>query len=313
MAEHDASYKLLFSRPCMVEDLLRGFVRARWIDELDFTSLEKLSGNCVSDDLRERESDLIWRVRWTRKKAWLYVYLPPDPFMPIRLLTYVGLLYQDLLRQGQLTPSGKLPPVLPLVLYNGARRWNAPANVADLIDNMPEDLQPYCPRLSYFLLDEGALAEHDLPNVKNLVTALIRLERSHPYKMNGQIRKLREWLPGPEHSGLRQDFATWIKRVLLREGFPEAIISELNDLREIEGMLAETLREWREGLKQEGREQGHREGEAAVVCRLLTRRFGTLSPEVRTRVMQATPEDLEHWSDRLLDAVTLDEVFGEDR
>jgi hypothetical protein len=314
MAQHDSSYKLLFSRPCMVEDLLRGFVRARWIDELDFSTLEKLSGNGTTDDLRDRENDVIWRVRWARKDAWLYVYMLiefqsySDPFMPIRLLTYVGLLYQDLLRRGHLSPTGKLPPVLPLVLYNGARRWTAPLNVADLIEAVPDELRQYCPQLSYFLLDAGTVPENELPSLKNLVATMVRLERSDPEKMREEIRELRHQLSGPDHFGLRQDFVLWIKRVLLRGRLPEAIISELNDLQEIESMLAERLIEWTEGFKQEG----YRAGEAAVVCRQLARRFGPVSAEVRSRVMQGTSAQLEQWSDRLLDAASLDEVFSDE-
>jgi hypothetical protein len=73
---------------------------------------------------------VIWRVRWGQD--WLYVYLllefqsTVDRFMAVRILSYVGLLYQDLIRSGQLTASGQLPPVLPLVLYNDVRRWQAP-------------------------------------------------------------------------------------------------------------------------------------------------------------------------------------------
>ncbi|HET6629820.1 MAG TPA: transposase, partial [Woeseiaceae bacterium] len=36
MADHDHSYKLLFSHPAMVRDLLQGFVNADWLAELDF-------------------------------------------------------------------------------------------------------------------------------------------------------------------------------------------------------------------------------------------------------------------------------------
>jgi predicted transposase YdaD len=63
---HDHSYKLLFSHPEMVADLLRGFVHEGWVEQLDFASLEKVSGSYVADDLRDRESDVIWRARWGR-------------------------------------------------------------------------------------------------------------------------------------------------------------------------------------------------------------------------------------------------------
>ena len=38
---HDHSYKLLFSHPEMVRDLLTGFVKEAWVEQLDFSTLEK--------------------------------------------------------------------------------------------------------------------------------------------------------------------------------------------------------------------------------------------------------------------------------
>jgi len=59
---HDASYKLLFSHAQMVEDLLRGFVPQAWVQELDFSTLEKLNASYVADDLRDRHDDVVWRA-----------------------------------------------------------------------------------------------------------------------------------------------------------------------------------------------------------------------------------------------------------
>lgn len=42
--------------------------------------------------------------------------------MAVRIAAYVALLYQDLIEQKCLTPNGLLPPVLPVVLYNGEER-----------------------------------------------------------------------------------------------------------------------------------------------------------------------------------------------
>ncbi|MCG5525885.1 Rpn family recombination-promoting nuclease/putative transposase [Ectothiorhodospira haloalkaliphila] len=126
MTHHDNSYKLLFSHPRMVRDLLTGFVKEAWVEQLDFTSLEKVSGSYVTDELRDREDDIIWRIRWG--KDWLYVYLllefqsSVDRFMAVRIMSYVGLLYQDLIRQNKLTPSGKLVDWLKAPEQTGLRR-----------------------------------------------------------------------------------------------------------------------------------------------------------------------------------------------
>ena len=90
MNDHDHSYKLLFSHRQMVADLIQGFVHEEWVEQVDFSTLERVGGSYVSDDLREREDDIIWRVRL--RGEWLYVYLliefqsRPDPFMALRIL-----------------------------------------------------------------------------------------------------------------------------------------------------------------------------------------------------------------------------------
>jgi hypothetical protein len=72
-APQDGSYKHLFSHPEMVEGLLRDFVQEDWLALIDFSTLEKRGGSYVTDDLRDREDDIIWRVRVAGD--WLYVYL----------------------------------------------------------------------------------------------------------------------------------------------------------------------------------------------------------------------------------------------
>src|SRR5690554_940489 len=184
MAQHDNSYKLLFSDPAMVRDLITGFVREEWVKQLDLNSLEKVSGSYITDELRDREDDVIWRVRWG--EGWLYVYIllefqsTVDRYMAVRVMAYEALLYQDLIRQKALTSSGKLPPVLPIVLYNGEKRWAAAQNVADLVEEIPGGLRRYCPSLPYLLLDEGAVFDSGTwpEQTRNLAAALFKLEHS---------------------------------------------------------------------------------------------------------------------------------------
>lgn len=264
--QHDHSYKLLFSEPRTVRDLLTGFVREEWVERLDLDSLEKISSTFVTDDLRDREGDVIWRVRFGDE--WLYVYLliefqsTVDPFMALRIMTYVGLLYQDLVKQKKLTQEGKLPPVLPIVLYNGEKRWNAALNVSELVQPTPGGLEQYRPDLPYLLLDEGAIvaSEQWSEETRNVVSAIFRLEhhRSHQDAID-LIGLLVQWLHAPEQTQLRRYFVLWIKRVLLPSWVPDDERVEwqsLNDLNEVHNMLAERAKQWPDQWKQEGLLEG---------------------------------------------------------
>ena len=320
--DHDQSYKLLFSHPEMVADLLRGFVREDWVQHVDFDSLEKVSGTYVADDLREREDDVIWRVRWGQN--WLYVYLliefqsTVDRYMAVRILVYLGLLYQDLVRTGQLATEGRLPPVLPIVLYNGNRRWDAAVDVADLIVPMPGGLETYRPRLKYFLLDEGRYADSELAPLRNLAAALFRMENSRtPQDVERVLAALVTWLQAPEQTSLRRAFTVWLKRVFLPGKLPGVELGSINDLQEVQSMLAERVTEWTEEWKRqgrqegrlEGRQEGRQEGEAALLLRQLELRFGPLDETSGARVRRAYAETLLRWGDKVLTATSLEEIF----
>jgi predicted transposase YdaD len=66
--------------------------------------------------MRERHSDMVWRLRWRdQERGWFYVYLllefqsTPDPFMAVRLLGYVALLLAGLVRTAAVPPRGVGP------------------------------------------------------------------------------------------------------------------------------------------------------------------------------------------------------------
>lgn len=63
-------------------------------------------------------------------------------------------------------------------------------------------------------------------------------------------------------------------------------------------------------IREEGHQEGWREGEAEMLLRLWRIRFGNLPTDTAARVHAAAPETLLHWSERVLTAATLDEVFA---
>jgi hypothetical protein len=243
MAEHDASYRLLFSHRALVADLLRGFLPAAWVEALDLTSLERLNASFVSEQLVRREGDVIWRIRWGPN--WLYVVIllefqsSDEPYMAVRIGAYALLLYQALIEAGALARGEKLPPLLPLVLYNGKRRWTGVTELAALIETPPAGLEAYQPQVRYVLIDETRYSDVELDQrERNIAAALFRLERSPTIEtLAAVVGALKTWLAAPAQTSLRRALAVWVRRVLLPLRLPGVDIPEVNDLDELDAII----------------------------------------------------------------------------
>ncbi len=314
MPQYDAGYKRLFSHPELVRDLLTGFVDEEWVRHLDLDTLERVDGSYVTDDLRSRESDIIWRVRWGGE--WVYIYIliefqsVPRQDMPVRVLGYLCLLYQDLIDAKQVLPDGRLPPVFPVVLYNGERRWGYPTRIEDLIHEIPGGLGAYVPRFGFRLLEEVRLAESADPESRNLAAAVFRLEASRePEDLRRMVHALAVWLRAPGQASLRDSLTVWLRQVL-EARLKGVQLPETQDLQEVDRMLAERIEEWTKRWKEEGREEGRQEASRALLKRQLELKFGPLPPAALQRLEEADADQLFQWADRVVAATTLDEVFG---
>jgi hypothetical protein len=73
--------------------------------------------------------------------------------------------------------------------------------------------------------------------------------------------------------------------------------------------LKRTLTDRFDAWAREHERKGIVQGEALLLQRQLARRFGPLPSAVVAQLGSATAEQLERWSDRVLDAATLDEVL----
>jgi flagellar biosynthesis/type III secretory pathway protein FliH len=111
------------------------------------------------------------------------------------------------------------------------------------------------------------------------------------------------------------------QHVSLQRKMPGLTVPDAEDLTKGMDMLETNIDRWEaqaiaRGMEQgmlQGVQQGIQQGEALLLQRQLTRRFGELSAALLAKLAAATPAQLETWGDRVLDAMSLDEVFGDTR
>ena len=313
-AGHDPGYKRLFSHPQAVEDLFRGFLREDWVARLDLSTLERVGSTFISSDLRERRSDVIWKVRWqgeARGGVYLYVLLELQStsytFMAVRLLTYVGLLLEEIIHREKLRPGDRLPAVLPLVLYNGKRAWQAPLDLASLFNEVPAGLRKYLPRLRYLMLDENRLDLSRPDLASNRVASLFRIETCEEVEKIPRLTRDLAILLSAKEPELRRTVAEWLTHVLRRMA-PGVTIPDVIDLEDV-SMLEENLLDWSEKKRREGQKEGRTEGKREIILRLLEQRFGPVPDTVRHRIEEIKSDRrLERLAERILIAGSLREM-----
>lgn len=97
---------------------------------------------------------------------------------------------------------------------------------------------------------------------------------------------------------------------------PEArrLVREREDaIKLYEDELAVTRAQAEAQGRRKGLRKGLRQGRAETLLKLLGLRFGRLSAATTSRVARATIEQLDAWTERVLTAKTLDEVFSRKR
>jgi predicted transposase YdaD len=314
----DIRYKRIFSHPRTIRDLLIGFAPGPWVQDADFTTLERVNGSYVSDTDKQRHDDMVWRVKVSGHWFWIYVVIEfqsrPDRWMALRMMAYVGLLGQHLVREQKDLPEDRLPPILPIVLYTGEPAWHAPLDVADCFIPPPESLRPYLPHFQYHLIDEQRLNLHPLAEMRNVTAAVFALETSRSDDdILALLRAMGALLAAPDMQPLRQDLEQWAKTSLHGHA-PASTIDQIHGILEGEGMLADSFKVVFKQVEQRGRLEGlhagRMEGEASVLIRQLTRRFGPLPDWAEARLREADAMQLDAWVDAVLDAESLVDVLG---
>lgn len=210
----DSAYKYLFSNKRIFHQLLTSFVPEEFVEDLSADDLHSVDKSFISEEFTKRESDLIYRVKRGDREVYIYILIEfqstPDKTIAARILSYIMRLYETLL---QTSRAGKLPPIFPIVLYNGEDEWNAPDNIADLIEHNIRDV--YIPHFRYFKIIERDISEETLLKLNNLVAAVVYLENQrNDEKLQKAIEKVVEMIKN-EHILDLEQFIVWVRRMLM--------------------------------------------------------------------------------------------------
>jgi predicted transposase YdaD len=261
---HDTGYKELFSHPEFIEQLIEGFAPPEIAAMMDFATLKNHSGHYITPLFEEKLEDVVWsvEVHWRGRRARVFLYVliefqsRVDASMALRMLHYVASFYQHLIKSKVTTAAQGLPPILPIVLYNGTERWRAATDIYEQVrPAAPVFLRGYQPHLRYYLIDEGRYTREQLGAIASPLSGIFEVEIASGERASLQAavdRLVALIQADPNKARLDQVITRWLKRHLQRLG-ADIDLERMHSFIEDKAMLAENLENWAKREREEGR------------------------------------------------------------
>lgn len=180
-----------------------------------------------------------------------------------------------------------MPPIFPIVIYNGKRPWNCANNISDLVMPIPEAMKVYQPKQKYYLLDETSVEQKLINDSDGIYAYVLRFEQAN--NQNDFINILKEFvqkLNDPNFTAIKKEFFTWLKQLFLKYEETQDLIFYENLNFGGAPMIEETVRGWIDEYKKEGFAKGEKEGIVkgridgmkTILLNTLTSRFGHINP-----------------------------------
>ncbi len=230
-----------------------------------------------------------------------------------QLLRYLSAIYERLARTHR---GGAIPPVVPIVVYNGIKRWRGPRRFSDVLDAAPE-LKRLTVDFGMVLLDLGAEPIARLSKNRTLRGGLLglRVAAAPPAKQAAVVLKAVEALsedPSTVALFLRY-FQTVapraalkaLKRAVREPAGKESVMQSISDYLEQRGYR----RGERKGRK-EGREEGREVTLRKMVLQVLFTRFKKVPHSIEAKLASADAATLEGWHQKALTCQSVAAVFA---
>lgn len=262
---HDVFFKANMSKPEVLANFLEVYLPKEIQSQIDYTSLVPIEPKSITPSLKLRESDLLFRFSILDWDAYLLVLMEhksyTDRRTPIQILRYITEIWDK-----NLSVAKPICPVLPIVLYQGAKKWEYPQLGNHLPKDTPPELLPYLPlyqALYYdFSMESDLIAKGRLkPGLEHYLKII---QTIYTPEKNVFIQEVREIFKGLTHLD-QEVLIEYLERSI---AYISAFRQDISDENIIEMMTQEgedTMETIIDRLERRGERRGEERGRLAGI------------------------------------------------
>ena len=329
---HDKGYKRIFSVKKNFLDFIKKYVGFDWMLDLTVDDIELVNKEFVTDQFDTYESDLVYKIhlgglsRESVEEVYIFflqeMQSKNDFTMPFRLLVYMTAIWMDFFKntdkKRRKRKDYRLPPIIPLVLYNGAPDWTAPLHFKDKVAHS-DRFNGYVCDFEYILINVCKLDRGEIKKRNTLIDNILLADQFRTKEawlenvkdLSDRVRKLSKedqnlWKDWYEHAFQRVNQE-------LKDKFMELFQNgDDNMCNSLEQLIMDQVEVGREEGIAVGREEGIAEGiaegiEMASIASAQKMLLGNMEVSLIMEITNLEREKVEELRDELIQSGKLKE------
>ena len=165
---HDKFFKETFSDVAVAKDFLTHCTPYNLSEFVDLDTLRLEKDSYTDKQMKEYFSDLLFSVKINGKMGYVYFLFEHksdiDQNVSLQLLKYMCNIW-DTYKKDERNQNKKLPTIIPLVIYQGKRKWHAKHCFSETLENydtLPDWAQACIPDFQYILYPTASYKKDEL-------------------------------------------------------------------------------------------------------------------------------------------------------
>lgn len=160
---HDSLFKRTLGDKEVAVDFLQNYLPDNILKEIDLTDIKVAKDSFIDKELEESFSDILYNVSIDGRDGFIYVLFEHksyyDKMTPIQMLGYIADIWKLYHKQNK---NRKLPPILPMLIYHGDRKWDCGDRLSELIEAIPAAISNYIPDHKYLIYDFSSYSDAEI-------------------------------------------------------------------------------------------------------------------------------------------------------
>ncbi|MFO7802992.1 MAG: Rpn family recombination-promoting nuclease/putative transposase [Desulfovermiculus sp.] len=288
-APHEGLFHKVFRNPDNTKYFLQQHLSPDIQRSIDLDSLRLENVSYVDDNLKKHFADLVFSLMLRGEEfpsARVYLLFEhksaPAPLVGMQILRYMALQWKDLYDQKLIV--GKLPPILPIVIYQGQDRWKPRISFHDLVEMPSDSFKAYIPDFAFAFfsvrgldaqkVQENVILRFYVEMIKSLDSPQIK--EMLPRLVQGFVQALGSHT-ATEYIEIFFKYLTKASGVLEKHDFQRALSYLPEGGERVMNTLAD---QWMEQGERNGLTKGRKQEAQDNLIAVAQEKFGALHPEV---------------------------------